>query len=306
MEHLTQSVVMVFPAYFGFNPQTAQSNNFQHEDADIDAHIQAQTEFTNMVNTLKQKGVKVLVLPSRSDVITPDAIFPNNWFTHHQDGTLIIYPMLAENRRAERQVKQLRQLLFQEGIPVSKIIDLSPHEEEGRFLEGTGSLVLDRKRKVAFGMESPRTVKKEFEAWCKKMGYKGILFRAYDSNNVPIYHTNVTMNIGDQFVIICLDSIKDPNMRTQVVEEFKRIGKVIIPITMKQMHVYCGNVLQLRTIENKRIIVMSTSAYAAFTPSQLSKLETYGEIVPVDVHTIEHIGGGSARCMMAEVFKEIY
>ncbi len=306
MEYLTQTVVMVFPEYFGFNSQTAQSNPFQHEDSNADVHTQAQTEFSNMVNTLKEKGVKVIVLSSRSDVITPDAIFPNNWFSHHQDGTLIIYPMLAENRRAERQIKELRQLLFQEGLPVSKIIDLSPHEEEGRYLEGTGSLVLDRKRKVAFGMESPRTVKKEFEAWCKKMGYKGILFRAYDSNNVPIYHTNVTMNIGDQFVIICLESIKDTDMRTEVVEELERIGKVIIPITMKQMNEYCGNVLQLKTIENKRIIVMSTTAYSAFTPSQVSKLEQHGEIVSVDVPTIERIGGGSARCMMAEVFGEIH
>lgn len=302
MDNLTQTVVMVFPEYFGFNPQTAKSNSFQKDDSNLDVHIQAQSEFNNMVHILKQKGVKVLVLPSRSDVITPDAIFPNNWFSHHQDGTLIIYPMLAENRRSERQVPELRQLLFQEGIPISRIIDLSPHEIEGRYLEGTGSLVLDRNRNVAFGMESPRTIKKEFDMWCKKMGYKGVLFRAYDKHGVPIYHTNVTMNIGDKFVIICLDSIRDNDMRNWVTDELERIGKVLIPITMKQMNEYCGNVLQLKTVANERIIVMSSTAHGAFTPLQLSKLETYGDIVSVDVRTIERIGGGSARCMMAEVF----
>jgi hypothetical protein len=301
---LTNTIVMVSPSHFGFNEQTASSNPFQHSLEENEAAVQARAshEFNGMVEVLRNKGVHVLVLRSREDIKTPDSIFPNNWFSHHDDGTLIVYPMLAENRRAERQIGELRELLFQHQIPVSRVIDLTAHEQDGYMLEGTGSLVLERSKKVAFAMESPRTTRHEFDIWCRKMGYKGIFFRAYDEKHFPVYHTNVTMNIGREFAVVCLESITDTQEQEMVVTELERIGKTIIPITKEQMGTFCGNILQLETKEKESIIVMSDTAYFAFTPDQKHTLEQYGEIVHVAVPTVETVGGGSARCMMAEVF----
>lgn len=301
---LTNTVVMVSPLHFGFNPQTAATNPFQHKLSDSENHIQqkALKEFRNMVNALKNNGINVLILPSRKNIITPDSIFPNNWFSYHQNGKLIIYPMLAPNRRAERQMSKLKQLLNSAGISVPEVIDLSSDEKNRHFLEGTGSLVLDREHKVTFAMESPRTTKAEFDKWCSMMGYEGIFFRAYDAKSFPIYHTNVTMNIGREFAVVCLESIKNDAERELVENKLKEIGKEIISITVDQMYKFCGNVLQLLTESGESKIVMSETAFNGFTTNQKGILGKYGEIVAVEVPTIEVVGGGSARCMLAEVF----
>lgn len=302
---LTDTVVMISPDQFGFNPQTAASNNFQHK-LDISAQeIQkrAMSEFENMVVLLRSKGVDVLTLPSRRGVVTPDAVYPNNWFSHHAGGILIVYPMLAPNRRLERQTQELKKLLIENEIPVSKLLDITSHEDDGHILEGTGSMVLDRENKVAFAMASVRTVKEEFDAWCRMMGYEGVFFHAIDSSKFPVYHTNIAMNMGAEFAVVCLESIPDEDERKTVEQKLKALGKEIVRISVAQIHQYCGNVLQLKSKDGKSMIVMSKTAHDAFTQENKDTLSKYGELIVAEIPTIEQVGGGSARCMMAEVFK---
>lgn len=302
---LTDTVVMISPDQFGFNPQTAASNNFQHK-LDISAReIQkrALQEFENMVVLLRSKGVDVLTLPNRRGVVTPDAVYPNNWFSHHTGGILIVYPMLAPNRRLERQTDELKKLLIDNNISVSKLFDITSHESEGHVLEGTGSMVLDRKNKVAFAMASVRTDKQEFDAWCRMMGFEGVFFHAIDSSKFPVYHTNIAMNMGAEFAVVCLESIPDEVERKTVEQKLKALGKNIIRISVTQIHQYCGNVLQLISKEGKPMIVMSKTAHVAFSEENRETISKYGELVVANIPTIEQVGGGSARCMMAEVFK---
>lgn len=300
---LTNSLVMISPDHFGFNPQTADSNVFQHQISGTESEIQQQSlaEFNNTVTTLKNKGLNILVLNSPEE-IAPDAIFPNNWFSHHSDGKLVIYPMMAQNRRAERQPANLETLLKNNRVKVSEIIDLTADEKLERILEGTGSLVLDRKNKVAFTMESPRTTKMEFDKWCALMGYQGIFFHAYDKEGFAIYHTNVTMSIGREYALICLDSIVDLGERQQVKDKLTSLGKEIIELSVEQIYEYCGNTLQVISGDGSPKIIMSKTALKGFKFEQLEKLRKYGEIISVAIPIIETVGGGSARCMLAEVF----
>jgi len=302
---LTDTVIMISPDQFGFNPQTAESNNFQHQLNIPPDQIQkkAMQEFENMVTLLRLKGITVLTLPSRKNVVTPDAVYPNNWFSHHAGGILIVYPMLAQNRRLERQTDELKKLLIENNISVSKLFDITSHEKEGHILEGTGSMVLDRKNKVSFAMASVRTDKYEFDAWCRMMGYEGIFFHAIDSSKFPVYHTNIAMNMGKEFAVVCLELIPDEVERKTVEKKLTSLGKEIIAITVVQIHQYCGNVLQLVSKEGKSMIVMSKTAHNAFTQENRNTLSKYGELIIADIPTIEQVGGGSARCMMAEVFK---
>jgi hypothetical protein len=205
---LTNIVVMVSPDQFGFNPQTANTNYFQHTIALSPELIKnrAMKEFKEMVNILEKEKIKVLILGSRVNVVTPDAVFPNNWFTHHAGGRLVVYPLLTKNRRLERQPHNLKNLLQDAGINHIKMVDFSEEERKNRILEGTGSLVLERDKKVAFAVESERTNKDMFEKWCREMGYEGFLFHAQDTNTRPVYHTNVVMGMGDGFAVVCLDA----------------------------------------------------------------------------------------------------
>lgn len=287
---------MISPGHFGFNKQTANTNSFQHEISDSETEVQnkALHEFNEMVDKLKKVNINVLVLSSRKDVVTPDSIFPNNWFSHHQKEKLIVYPMLTENRRAERQVTELKQLLKTSSISVKEVVDLTEDEKDGMILEGTGSLVLDRQHKVAFAMESPRTTHQEFNKWCQIMDYEGVFFHAYDAKNFPIYHTNVTMNIGEKFAIVCLESIRDKVERHYLENKLKKLGKEIISITVDQMSQFCGNVLQLLSNDGESIITMSETAFSGFTETQHKILQKYGKIITVRVPTIEMVGGGSA------------
>lgn len=304
LSQLTDTVVMISPDQFGFNPQTANTNVFQHKVNIKEKELQqkAQKEFNNMVSILKSEGINVNVLPSRTGVVTPDAVFPNNWFSSHPERKIILYPMLAPNRRAERQPEELKKILSTIGINNPHIIDLSSEENRGKILEGTGSLVLDRKNKVAFAMESPRTTKIIFDEWCKKIGYQGIFFHAYDKDSLPIYHTNVTMSLGEGFAVACLESIKNLSEKKILTEKLKENGRKLIPISLKQTYSFCGNILQLKSTKGDKKIVLSKTAFKSFTLKQINQLKEFGELVVVEIPTIEKVGGGSARCMLAEIF----
>ncbi|MDD5416297.1 MAG: arginine deiminase-related protein [Candidatus Daviesbacteria bacterium] len=304
---LTDIVLMVSPDSFGFNDQTASTNTFQSKLSPDSGEIchKAMTEFNTVVDLLRGNGIKVVVCPSRTGVNTPDAVFPNNWISFHSelDGIdVILYPMLALNRRAERQLDQVRRLVPWIATDSSHVLDLTYHEQSGRFLEGTGSLVFDRRRKVVFAHESARTSYQVLDDFCAKTGYRPIKFHAYGRGGESIYHTNVVMSIGAEFSVVCLDAIRNTQERHSVQGELETLGVEIIPITLNQLYSFCGNVLDMQSILGRNRIIMSTTAYDAFTENQKRQLLNHGDIVPVNIPTIETIGGGSARCLLAEIF----
>ncbi|NQU17273.1 MAG: amidinotransferase [Candidatus Saganbacteria bacterium] len=304
---LTDTVFMVSPDDFAYNPETAKSNLFQHQLKDTSKVTSLAVEqFDNMVKILEAKGINVIHVPSRKDIKTPDAVFPNNWFSTHKtkDGKniLVIYPMLTPNRRAEVRIDLLKTNLKENGYAISKVIDLSYFDKQNKFLEGTGSMVLDRVNHVTFASLSPRTDKVVLNEFCKQLNYSPIMFHTYDQNGKLIYHTNVIMSIGEDFAVIAANNIKNIKERKLVLNELRRLGKTIIKISPDQVNNMCGNILELKTKDNNNIIVMSTTAYNNFTPEQKAELEKSGKIVAVDIHTIEKVGGGSARCMLSEVF----
>lgn len=304
---LTNTVFMVSPNDFAYNFETAKSNVFQHKLADSAKVTKlALSQFDNMVKILEAKGVNVVYVHSSEEKKTPDAVFPNNWFSTHRTGngknTLVLYPMLTPNRRAEIRTDLLKEKLKQQGYSIDKVVDLRHYVDEGKFLEGTGSMVLDRKNKVAFASLSPRTNIDVFYDFCKQLGYRPIIFHTYDQDGKLIYHTNVVMSIGDGFVVIAADNIRDSKEKTRVMAELRALGKKIIKISSDQVNNMCGNILELKSNNDGDIIVMSTTAYKHFTKDQKAELEKFGNIVPVDIHTIEEVGGGSARCMIAEIF----
>ncbi len=303
----TDTVLMVSPDYFGFNAETAGSNVFQNQMDDVEqVRQQALQEFGDMTQKLQDAGVRVIILPSRKDVVTPDAVFPNNWFSVHKksDGerVLVLYPMMAPNRQAERQVDLLKTKITDQGFAVDKVTDLTGHEKSGHYLEGTGSMVLDRVHGVAFAVLSPRSSLEVLEDFGKRMGYKIVSFHSQDKNGSDIYHTNVMMSVAGEFAVVCLESIKDELERKKVVDELHRLGKKIIPITLEQIYHMCGNVIELNTADNSKVLLLSKTAYDAFTPEQKAALSEYCTLLPVSIPTIEKIGGGSARCMVGEVF----
>ncbi|MCW5886930.1 MAG: hypothetical protein KIT07_02280 [Anaerolineales bacterium] len=301
---LTDTVVMVSPDQFGYNPETAETNVFQNQPQQDAAALRdaALAEFNGMVAVLRARGVQVLVLPSRTDAVTPDAVFPNNWFSLHADGRLALYPMLTPNRRAERQPQALVGLLAEANIRLSETRDFSAQEVTGDILEGTGSLVLDRANKVAFAMASPRTTQAAFDAWCAAMGYEGVFFHAYDKDSLPIYHTNVMLSIGEGFAVCCLEAVKDEAERALLESKLSAYGRQLIAVTLEQVYAFTANILHVKNTAGEQLIVMSQTAYAAFTAAQRQQLATYGELLPVKIDLIEQTGGGSARCMLAEVF----
>ncbi|HEX8931663.1 MAG TPA: arginine deiminase-related protein [Patescibacteria group bacterium] len=305
MQQLTNRVIMISPDQFGFNPQTASSNDWQNvPENENEAQSKALKEFKTMVATLQKEGIEVTVLPSRKDTVTPDAIFPNNWFSTHateKGCKIIIYPMLTANRRAERQVDNLLKTLTKQGLP-TEIIDISADENENKILEGTGSLVLDRQNNIAYALESPRTVKEKFKKWCKLMNFSGVFFHGINNNTTnPVYHTNVAMSVGKGFAVICTEAIPTEQERKKIINKLQQNGEVI-EISLAQMSKFAGNILHLKSITGELKIVMSKQAFHAFTNTQKNQLKKYGKLVPVDITTIEKVGGGSARCMLAEIF----
>ncbi|MCY7352141.1 MAG: amidinotransferase, partial [Cytophagaceae bacterium] len=263
------------------------------------AQNDALREFDEMVRQLRAVGVDVIVVEDTSEPYTPDSIFPNNWVSFHNNGTVILYPMQAENRRLERRRDILDQI--EERFYINRLVDLTAFEEEGKFLEGTGSMVLDRKFKVAYACLSPRTGDDVLDAFALQMNYEIVKFNAVDANGKAVYHTNVLMCIGDLFAVVCLEAIPDPDEKLMVRSTLDMTGRQIIEITLDQMNRFAGNMLQVKTKRGGNLVVMSTQAHESLTPRQIDALDDYVTVIHVDLSMIECNGGGSARCMMAEV-----
>lgn len=306
-KQLTHTVLMVRPASFRLNEETAVNNYFQKKSASLESAIQlkAVQEFDAFVALLQSKGIQVVVVEDDPSLNTPDALFPNNWVSFHQDGRLALYPMFAENRRRERREEVLFQL-EEQGFLVDTIVDYTSAEEENLFLEGTGSLVLDRVHRKAYCAISPRADEDLVIEFCEDFEYMPIIFEAMQTVNnqrLPIYHTNVMMCIGDHFAVICLASIDDKSQCKTVVNSLKNDGKEIIEITEEQMHHFAGNMLQVQSATTQETyLVMSKTAHQSLTTHQINAIEKHTTILSADLHTIEVNGGGSARCMLAEVF----
>jgi hypothetical protein len=300
LKQTTPHLLMIKPVAFDFNAETAVNNAFQQKDSNEDAQQKAEAEFDAFVLKLRDAGVDVTVVKDTPVPHTPDSIFPNNWISFHWDGTLILYPMYAVNRRAERKAHVVATIAGK--FEISNQIDFSSEESNNRFLEGTGSMVLDRPNKIAYACISPRTDKALFEEWCNQMGYKACSFYSVDEQGGEIYHTNVMMCVADQYAVICLDSIRNEAERKNVTDTFKASGKAIIEIGYSQMNRFAGNMLQVENKDGQPFLVMSSQAYHSLTAEQVTKLESYNPIIHSDLTTIETNGGGSARCMLAEVF----
>jgi hypothetical protein len=297
----TSNILMVRPVSFGFNAQTAQSNAFQQKPAD-EQNIQqaALAEFDALVQTIKDNGVNVYVVDDTIEPHTPDSIFPNNWISTDAFNNVFLYPMQAENRRLERRTDIVEEL--QSAFSVNHIYDLSHFETEDKFLEGTGSMVPDRDHQIIYACISPRTNAQVLAEFCRLSGYTSVLFHAVDQNGLAIYHTNVLMCLGADFAVICLDTIKDVTERQLVTQSFHQTGKEIIEISLEQMNQFAGNMLELQNHKGERLLVMSSRAYHSLLPAQVSALQKHVKIVHSDIKTIENNGGGSARCMIAEIY----
>jgi len=290
---------MIRPVSFSFNAQTAVNNAFQSNSNVEDAQQRALDEFDQFVNLLRKNGVDVIVVDDTREPHTPDSIFPNNWVSFHRDGTLLLYPMYAENRRAERKPHVLEKISSQ--FRIERKIDLSNYEKEGLFLEGTGSMVLDRDNRIAYACLSPRTNVQVLNDFCRQMNYRPVLFDAVDETGKPIYHTNVMMCVADQYVVICLDSIRNIEQRAATEKAILGAGKKLIPISYSQMNHFAGNMLQVENNEGEKLLIMSSQAFDSLTSDQVQLLTGYNRIIYSGLTTIETNGGGSARCMMAEV-----
>lgn len=296
------TVMMVRPAAFGFNEETAASNSFQHEISGSREQILelAIDEFDRAVNQLRANDIHVHVVEDTLVPTKPDAVFPNNWISFHPDGTLILYPMEALNRRCERRLEVVLEL--QQKFNFEKIIDLTHFESENLFLEGTGSVVFDHENKVAFAAISSRTSEIVFQELCKQIQYSPFMFVAFDENGLPIYHTNVVMCLGNDFVVVCLECFPDEESKELFVNEVSRVAKSVLEISVTQMNAFTGNMLLLRDNHNNNKLLLSESAYQSLTSSQIDFLKQRVDFIRFNIPVIETIGGGSARCMLAEIF----
>lgn len=300
----TDTVLMIEPVAFGYNEQTAENNYFQVNSENDQTQQKALNEFNSFVEKLKSKGIKVIVVKDTKEPHTPDSIFPNNWVSFGADGKVFLYPMFAPNRRDERRTEIIDEVK-KAGFQIAEIEDFSHFENEEKFLEGTGSIIFDHDHKIAYGSVSLRLDEELFKKFCHKTGYRPVIFHSFQTagtERLPIYHTNVMMCVADRFVVICLDCIDDEMEREKVQEVIKSTEKELIEISEEQMQQFAGNMLQLRNPEGKTFLVMSETAYKSLNPDQIASIEVYSEIIYSDLSTIETNGGGSARCMLAEVF----
>lgn len=291
---------MIKPVAFDFNAETSVNNAFQQQGSNEQAQEKAEAEFDGFVQKLTSAGIDVTVVQDTPIPHTPDSIFPNNWISFHHDGSIVLYPMFAVNRRAER--KQNVFDTIQKKFAIKHTIDFTEREHQNRFLEGTGSMVLDRDNRIAYACISPRTEKTLFEEWCVQLGYKPCSFHSVDENGGEIYHTNVMMCVADQYVVICLDSIRNTAERNLVTYTIAKSNKMLIEISYSQMNHFAGNMLQVKNKKGEKIVVMSSQAYKALSTEQVKTIESFNRIIHSDLTTIETNGGGSARCMMAEIF----
>jgi hypothetical protein len=301
MKQSPSSVFMVRPEHFGYNPQTAKSNTFQviSKPANNSNLKRAATaQFDGFVENLRRHGIEVFLFHSPKHKKLPDAVFPNNWVTFHHDGKVVLYPMLAENRRLERRLDVIDKI--GESFVINEVIDISVEEMNNLILEGSGSIVFDHINMIAYANESPRTNKELFFRICDRLGYKGIFFNAFDEQGMDIFHTNVMMMIGEGYSVICKESIPE-NQQKHVIDTLKNSGLEIVEISMKQMSDFAGNMIQLQNKKGDKCLVMSDTAYSSLDEQQKSVLLKYNEIIHSDVSIIEKVGGGSARCMIAGI-----
>lgn len=296
----TPHILMIRPSRFNFNVETAVNNSFQIHSGDQMVSENALKEFDQMVAILQDNDIDVTVVQDTEHPYTPDSIFPNNWISFHSDGTICLYPMFAENRRKERKPSVLKQI--ETKFEILHTVDFTEQENRNRYLEGTGSMVLDRDHKIAYACLSVRTDENVLQQFCDEMGYSPIVFEAVDGEGYPIYHTNVMMCVANQFVIICLDSIPQETEREKLITAITNTGKKIIPISIDQMNHFAGNMLQVQNKMGTQFLVMSTQAYKSLSEEQIQQINQFNSIIHADIQTIELNGGGSARCMMAEVF----
>ncbi len=306
MSQITSNILMIEPVSFRFNEETAVNNYYQKVLADLTpAMVQdkALKEFNSFVYKLRDSGVNVIVVKDQIETDTPDSIFPNNWVSFHSNGNVGLYPMCAENRRAERREDIFDILVDKHGFHIDELVDFTSFEQADVFLEGTGSMILDRENKICYAAISIRTDEQAVFQFCDQFGYKPVCFVANQNVNnerLPIYHTNVMMCVANHFVVICLDSIDDQTERNLVIESIKKTNKQIIEINESQKHRFAGNMLQL--MGNEPLLVMSDSAFDSLEKDQILAIEKHCSIIHSSLDTIEACGGGSARCMMAEIF----
>ena len=306
MKQLTSQIMMVRPANFGFNEQTAVNNSFQTRDG-VDAvwlRVEAQKEFDQMVAVLRSKGIQVTVMDDTPQPVKPDAVFPNNWISFHEGGAVITYPMFAENRRLERREDIIDNLEKSFRIKNRYSLEFFENDDEPLILEGTGSMIIDRPNGIVYACISQRTDPLLLDKFNVLMGTRSILFKAVDRNGDEIYHTNVMMALGEDFVVICMDSIPSADSRKLLYDTFAATGKEVVEITLEQMESFAGNMLEVTSLDGTRYLCMSQTAYDSLTGDQKNRLGAKTHILPIAIPNIEKYGGGSVRCMMAEIFLE--
>jgi hypothetical protein len=303
MRQITDTILMVRPVAFRMNEQTAVNNYFQKDLTAENVNERAMAEFDEFASKLRKVGVNVIVVDDKLEDDTPDSIFPNNWVSFHENGHIAMYPMFAENRRKERRMEYFAKL-EENGFKITQIVDYTSAEEHDLFLEGTGSLLLDRENQKAYCALSPRADEDVLIEFCEDFEFTPVIFNANQSvggKRKAIYHTNVMMCLAEKFAVICLDTIDDSKERKNLLKHLKDDGKEVIAITEEQMHEFAGNMLQVQGKDNK-FLVMSARAHGSLNQDQIAKIEKHCEILSSDLHVIETCGGGSARCMMAEIF----
>lgn len=298
MSQTTNTLLLIRPVRFQYNKETADTNAFQNPDKLNEfAQDSALDEFNRMVKTLRENGVGAMVFDDTTEPHTPDSVFPNNWFSTHEEGSVVLYPMYAQNRRQERRHDIFDTLT--QYFSLTDIIDLTYLEKEDKYLEGTGSMVLDRDARICYACLSPRTNKEVLQLWCNKLGYELNAFHAVDEKGNEIYHTNVMMCIGEHFLLYCDEAVKHDYERELIVQS---TSKEIITISLKQMNAFAGNMLEVKNDKGESLLLMSDSAYDSLKPEQITRLEKYCRILHFNISTIEQHGGGSVRCMLAEIF----
>lgn len=300
---LASAVLMIRPARFESNPETAESNKFQGKTDASPARQQelASGEFEALAEALEACGIRVVIFDDTPEPHTPDAIFPNNWVSFHADGSVVLYPMEAPSRRRERRTDIIESLVDEQGYIVKQVIDLSHHEDAGHFLEGTGSMVLDRVNRNAFACLSTRTQLDPLGEFAQRMDYNIVAFDATDKTGTPIYHTNVIMNIGEELAVICDESISKDSQREAVMEQLTNTGHEIVSISYEQLESFAGNMLELRSMSGERVVAMSGTARQSLSETQRAIIEKNATIVSAPIDNIERSAGGSVRCMLAEL-----
>lgn len=302
----TDTILMIEPIAFGYNAETAVNNYFQKSDEIPANEIQklALAEFSNMVDILRKNGLNIIVVKDTAEPLTPDSIFPNNWISFQKDNRVAMYPMFAKNRRAERRMDVVEKVIG-EGFNISQMVDYSVYENENHFLEGTGSMIFDRAHRLVYAAISERTDAQLLSWFCNDFGYEPVSFTANQTVGVkrlPVFHTNVMLSVADKYAVVCLESIDNEYERKNLLGKLKVTGKEVIDISEDQMLSFAGNVLQVENSDGAKLLILSQSAFDSLHKSQIEKLSAYNKLIPIPVPTIEKYGGGSVRCMIAEVF----